>query len=361
MSVTVRHLNADSTFLLIFSHEEKPSAHHLRSANGAFSVLIDPWLVGSSIINASWFARSNRVVPSAIRHLSEIEEPDVVLISQNKPDHCHKETLLQLRPEAKSLIAAEPGAAKAIKSWNHFDPHRVRALVKYDARERFGNTLRLRIPPLGPDGLSGELNIAFIPARNYVTGLHNAFGITYQAPTRMKALASVATIDLPRRNFSMTFTPLSLPAESPLPMSSPAFVGSITSSLAQQPFKSRSRTMREYEALDYLREHDPHLSYSYDKQFPESFSLNDQLNLRQSTLKTHHSTSIPPNDQEPGIHPDMTTSPNTPPTPPLSPTTSSTTSSHRPSDLSDTLPLPPSSTSTPTSTPTSWYRCSDCC
>lgn len=347
MSVTVRHLNADSTFLLIFSPEEKPSANHLHSVNGAFSVLLDPWLVGSSVINASWFARTERLVPSAIRHLSEIEEPDVVLISQNQPDHCHKETLLQLRPEAKSLIAAEPGAAKVIKSWNHFDPHRVRALVKYDARERFGNTLRLPIPPLGPNGLSGELNIAFIPAKNYVTGLHNAFGITYQAPTRTKALASVATIDLPRKTLSMTFTPSSLPAESPLPMSSSVVAEPTTSPLPQQPFQSCSRTMIEHESLDYLREHKPLLPHSYDKQCPESLSLNDQLRLHQSTPETHHnSTTIPPLDYDAGTPPGTTDFLNTPITPPLSPTTSSATAFHRKSDLSDTLPPPPSSTNT---------------
>lgn len=223
MSVTVKHLNADSSFLLLFSPETNrvpgDSASH---ASSIFSVLIDPWLTGPSIVTAPWFAKTERRVPSAIRHLSEIAEPDVVIVSQNKPDHCHKETLLQLPPEGKAIIAAEPGAAKTIKGWNYFDPTRIHALAKYDRKSRFGRSLRIRLPPLSPDGMPGEVNVTFIPARNYMTGLHNAFGITYQPPTHSKAIAPVATVDLPRstRYFHMPLTPATLPPSSPsLPMS----------------------------------------------------------------------------------------------------------------------------------------------
>lgn len=181
MSVTVRHLTADSTFLLIFSPKTDPRPEDLRSSNGAYSVLIDPWFVGSSIVSASWFAVTSHVVPSAVQHMSELEEPDLVIISQNKPDHCHKHTLTQLKPSGKTLIAAEPGAAKAIKSWKHFDPTKVHALPKYRSRARSDNMLRLPIPPALNGWSPGELTVAFIPARNYATGLHNAFGITYRA------------------------------------------------------------------------------------------------------------------------------------------------------------------------------------
>lgn len=185
MSVTVRHLNADSTFLLIFSHKTDPSPEDLRAANGAYSVLIDPWFVGSSIVNASWFAVTSHVLPSAVQHVSELEEPDLVIISQNKPDHCHRATLTELKPGGKTLIAAEPGAAKVIKKWNHFDPRKVHALPRYSSRARSDNILRLKIPPMSTEGLPGELTVAFIPAKNYATGLHNAFGITYQAPVEV--------------------------------------------------------------------------------------------------------------------------------------------------------------------------------
>lgn len=224
MSLTVKHLNADSSFLLIFSPELNalPSDFTSAAGTGAFSVLIDPWLTGPSIITAPWFAKTERKIPSAIQHLSEIEEPDVVIVSQNKPDHCHKETLLQLRPEAKTIIAAEPGAAKAIKSWNHFDPTRVHGLLKYDPKVKFGRSLRLRIPHLSSDGFPGELNVTFIPAKYYMTGLHNAIGITYQPPTVSKSVAPVALVDLPKstKYFHMPLSPMTMPPSSPpLPMS----------------------------------------------------------------------------------------------------------------------------------------------
>ncbi|KIW22526.1 uncharacterized protein PV07_12404 [Cladophialophora immunda] len=217
MSVTVKNLNADTTFLLIFSPKAHPLPSDLTSAGGAVSVLIDPWLKGPSINAASWFAKTEHKSPSAIEHLSDLEEPDVLVVSQNKPDHRHKETLLQLPPEGKTIIAAEPGAAKTIKSWNHFDPTRVHALLKYDPKVKFGRSLRHPIAPLSPQGFPGELNIAFIPAKRYRTGLHNAIGITYQPPTHTRSIAPIATVDLPKttRYFHMPLSPMTMPPSSP--------------------------------------------------------------------------------------------------------------------------------------------------
>ena len=259
MSVTVRHLNADATFLLTFSPESSPLPSDLKAANGAYSLLIDPWLVGDSIVTAPWFAITKRVVPSAISHLSEIEEPDVVVVSQNKPDHCHKETLLQLRPEGKTVIAAEPGAAKAIKSWKHFDPTRIRGLEKFDPRQRFGHSLRLPIPALSSSGHPGEVCISFIPAKNYVTGLHNAFGITYQPPTHTKSIASVSTIELPRTApyFHMPLSPATLPPSSPPQILSPELPRPMSLDVPRdrpftaghRPMMSRSSNTRSSEYL----------------------------------------------------------------------------------------------------------------
>ncbi|EXJ92980.1 hypothetical protein A1O3_01536 [Capronia epimyces CBS 606.96] len=256
MSVEVKHLNADSSFLLIFSPEGRAPRADLTSANGAFSVLIDPWLVGPSIIAAPWFAKTEHRIPSAIQHLSEIGEPDVVIVSQNKPDHCHKQTLLQLRPDGKTVIVAEPSAAKTIKSWNYFDPSRVRGVPKYDPKFKFGQSLRLHVPPISPLGFPGELNITFIPAKDYMTGLHNAFGITYQPPTHNKAFAPVATIDLPptTRYFHMPLTPVTMPSSSPPPpMSSPA----VRPVSFDQPV--RDRTIVLSPRLSQIRGHRPRL------------------------------------------------------------------------------------------------------
>ena len=246
MSLVVRHLNADSSFLLTFSPYENPSPTDLTSVNGAYTVLIDPFITGSSIVLAPWFAKTVHNEPPCISHLSEIEEPDVIICSQNKPDHCHKETLMQLDPGRKTIFACEPGAAKAIKSWNYFDPNRVHGLEKYNPKVKFANTLRLRIPPLSAEGHPGELNISFIPAKNYMTGLHNGFGITYQAPTRTNTVASVSTIDLPRktRYFHMPLSPATL---------APSSLSSSFSSLDARPHSSSYRARVESDNMsDYL-------------------------------------------------------------------------------------------------------------
>ena len=210
MSVTVKHLNEDSSFLLLFSPETPPSSTDAKTLKAAYSILIDPWLRGVSIVTAPWFAITKRVVPACIQHLCEIDEPDVVVVSQNKPDHCHAETLKQLRPDGKTIIATEPGAAKTIKSWNHFDPARVLPLSKFDP-QRGLSYATFYIPPLSPGGHRGVVTISFIPAKNYLTGLHNAIGITYLAPTHTKSVASVPTVDLPKCSPVSTVTPPSHP------------------------------------------------------------------------------------------------------------------------------------------------------
>jgi hypothetical protein len=128
MSLTVKSLNGDTAFLLTFS----PPVAPLSSPGlfpGSFTILIDPWLVGPSIILNSIFSISHQKAQPCISHLKELEyEPDLILISQDKPDHCHEETLRQLPPDCESTILATPPAAKKIRSWKHYRPELVHAL-----------------------------------------------------------------------------------------------------------------------------------------------------------------------------------------------------------------------------------------
>ena len=183
MSVTVKLLNADTTFLLTFSPVSSTSLSNADGAFRPFTILIDPWLSGPAIIGASWFASSEHTTPPCLRDLSEIDEPDLVIVSQNKTDHCHEVTLRQLPPNTKTRIVAEPGAAKAIRAYNHFEPSRIIKMRKYCQNDPT-SILRFPVDPLSPSGRGGEVTIAFVPAKNYyLNGLHNAIGITYQAPT----------------------------------------------------------------------------------------------------------------------------------------------------------------------------------
>lgn len=184
MSVTIKHLNADTSFLLTFS-PHPPSIPEKTASSQSYTILIDPWLVGPSVVCGSWFALSHHTIPACISHLSEIPEPDLVIISQNKCDHCHEATLRQLPQDTKALIVAEPAAARTIRGFNHFKPSRIIALRKYSP-ERPSTVFRFSIPALVPEGQEGEVTISFIPARNYATGVHNAIGITYRAPTALR-------------------------------------------------------------------------------------------------------------------------------------------------------------------------------
>ena len=354
MAVSVKHLNADTSFLLTFSPEAKRSPSESDFTVGNFSVLIDPWLYGPSIVTASWFAKTEHRIPSAIKHLSELPEPDVVIVSQNKPDHCHKETLLELRADGKTIIVAEPGAAKAIKSWNHFDPAKVHGLVKYDPKVKSGRMLRLSIPALSGDGFPGELNISFIPAKNYMTGLHNAIGITYQPPTHTKSIAPIATIDLPKttKYFHIPLSPVTLPPSSPQPPITPLVNRPMSFDQPRQDHNTLEST-----PFPYFRRHRPQLSRSSNTASSELLPTTSPPTPRiepapeQPGVIVHNVVTVP--DQSPRIDSafDFKLGPspfaliNSPPTPPETPTSPMMTSLPFTSPASQALP-----SSSPTST-----------
>ncbi|KIW93439.1 uncharacterized protein Z519_06044 [Cladophialophora bantiana CBS 173.52] len=276
MSVTVKHLNADTAFLLVFSPKAHPLPADLTAAGGAFSVLIDPWIKEPSVIPAPRVATTEHNIARAIEHLSELDEPDVLIVSQNKPDR-HKETLLQLPPDGKTIVAAEPGAAKTIKSWNHFDPTRVHALLKYDPKVKFGRSLRLPMAALSPQGFPGELNIAFIPTKRYRTGVHNAIGITYQPPTRTRSIAPIATVDLPKatRYFHMPLSPITMPPSSPPAPLTPLVDRPLSLDL---PAHARESGQRPHTA--HFKGHRPRLSRSSNTASSEFLLAADHPSIR---------------------------------------------------------------------------------
>ena len=187
MSLTVKHLNGDTTFLLTFSPSDRqplspPQAEYQRPP-GTFTVLVDPWLHSPSIMFHRKFLLSKHTTPACIQNLSELPEPNVVLISQVKPDHCNEATLRQLDSTSPiTTILAEPAAAKKIRSMKHFHPSMVHSLRPF-SEQKPDSITRFCIPSTHPGGAPGEATISFIPARIDVAGLHNAIGITYRPPS----------------------------------------------------------------------------------------------------------------------------------------------------------------------------------
>jgi hypothetical protein len=185
MSLTVKHLNSDASFLLTF-RPIIPFPPSPGDISNSFTILLDPWLSGPSKIFHPKFSISRHKAPPCVSSLSELPEPDLVIVSQEKSDHCHRETLTQLpRREGKTLVLAEPAAAKTIKGWKHFDADKLVVLPRWEepGHSKTDTVYRIAIPPLGSDGEPGEVTVAYLPQKGDYTGLHSAIGITYRPPS----------------------------------------------------------------------------------------------------------------------------------------------------------------------------------
>ncbi|KAF2085339.1 hypothetical protein K490DRAFT_46886 [Saccharata proteae CBS 121410] len=181
MGLTVKALNADTSFLLTFTPPTQPSAASETHPSSDFTILLDPWLSGPAQILSSKFSISRHRAESCLSSLAELPEPDLIIISQDKPDHCHEATLRQLSSHTSSLILAAPAAAKKIRRWRHFDPVSVHTLRPYD--NDGARIFRISVPASSPKGVAGEVTVAYMPAKRDISGLHNAIGITYRPQT----------------------------------------------------------------------------------------------------------------------------------------------------------------------------------
>ncbi|KAK4549297.1 hypothetical protein LTR36_007756 [Oleoguttula mirabilis] len=184
MALTVEKLNDDTTFLLAFAPPFAPQKA-TRKFPGAFTILIDPWLAGRSSFLHPAFQVSQHTSDCALHSLADLQEqPDIVIISQDKADHCHKETLCTLPRDTSTCILATPAAAKKIRSWKHFDSSIVHVMKPYNA-EKPETVIRISIPAYTSSSSKGQITIANVPTRRDVTGVHNAIGITYRPPGSM--------------------------------------------------------------------------------------------------------------------------------------------------------------------------------
>ena len=176
----VTYLNADTSSILSFSpaaNTSGPSDVHPRP----LTIVIDPWLRGATTILDPLFYTSTHSAQPSITSLSDIEEPDVVLITHDKPDHCHRETLTTLSPNSRSIILAIPSAARQIRSWNHFKAENILSLPRYDSVSN-NSIYRHAVPTATSSSYPGEISIAYIAPSMDISGLRVAIGITYLPP-----------------------------------------------------------------------------------------------------------------------------------------------------------------------------------
>lgn len=194
MALNIKHLNADSTFLLTLAPPWAPS-HARDRFPGTCSILIDPWLVGPSSILNPRFQLTRLIQPPCVASLADLPSPDLIIISQGKPDHCHKETLCTLPKDSPVTIVAVPDAYRQIKSWKHFTHAKLIRLDPYHPRK--DNLYRHSLPSYVDNSSPGELTVSYLEQAGDLTGLHNGVGVTYRPPASTFLSRGGAQMTLP--------------------------------------------------------------------------------------------------------------------------------------------------------------------
>lgn len=189
MAVHIQSINADSCFLLSFS----PSGASLDETS--FNILLDPWLSGPSTILSERFAHTLHTARPCIDSLLDLPRIDLVLVSQDMPDHCHEPTLRQLPRNTTARVVAPPAPAKRIQSWKHFDASRIHTLRRYQPSVP-ESVARFPIFSTCPSGSDGEITISYLAPKRDLKGLHNAIGITYR-PCGGRSVKGSRYVDLP--------------------------------------------------------------------------------------------------------------------------------------------------------------------
>ncbi|KFH40538.1 hypothetical protein ACRE_087730 [Hapsidospora chrysogenum ATCC 11550] len=227
MALSIKQLNGDSSFLLTFepivADDSPPSIFQ-----EPFRILLDPWLCGpSSPEHHPSLSPSNHSKPMLLPSLHQLPVPDVVIISQHKNDHCHEATLRQLPGTGtKTVILAEPTAAKKIRSWGHFDHDKVITLSRWEDSRQTGrdSVARIEVPPHFPGGDVGEVTISFIPQKRDLRNQHPVVGITYRPPTPRSSRYNrpgMSPPTTPRSPISTLATPQLPPLRSPTTEATP--------------------------------------------------------------------------------------------------------------------------------------------
>jgi hypothetical protein len=183
MSLSVQQLNSDCTFLFTFSPALTTPDHPDHFA-GTFNILIDPWLAGQASVLHPLFHFTKHTDKPHITSLADLKQKlDLIIISQDKPDHCHRETLCTLPKNQNVNILATPAAAKKIKSWKYFTEGIIHAIPAYDAKRDEESTITIKIPGYTPSSVQGEITITHLPpTRLDLTKVHNGIAITYRPP-----------------------------------------------------------------------------------------------------------------------------------------------------------------------------------
>ncbi|KAK6500253.1 hypothetical protein TWF481_010600 [Arthrobotrys musiformis] len=280
MPITLRHITADSTWLITLTSPHNPPSH------APFNILVDPWIVGPSEVWHPKFAQNHHTTPSSIPSLTELDpQPDILLISQTKSDHCNEATCRQLSKDGSLQIYTVPGADGIVKSWKHFNPENVHRLRPFTSRKS-GRVSRIPIyktssnpskpaadEPSGdretPDqnkdqenkdteeeytfetdpSVAAIVELAFLPALKpwEIPSIHIGLGITYtptQDPSSRKALPPSPPLTPPSANLLHPAVPTAHQVPSTITLST--VPSNISTSPSPQPNSNKNTTHKDY-------------------------------------------------------------------------------------------------------------------
>jgi hypothetical protein len=163
MSLTLRHLNADTSWLIIFD---------------GFKILLDPWLFGPQTDYFRYFSTQEHAVPSSMQNISRDLDVqiDAIIISHEFTDHCHEETLRSL--SATIPVFATTNASKLIRRWHHFQ-HVYNIPLLNDRFEKF--TLSMLNEQQSELNMPDTISVGYIPEKGFMAmpSLHGATCISF--------------------------------------------------------------------------------------------------------------------------------------------------------------------------------------
>ncbi|KAK6544481.1 hypothetical protein TWF694_001175 [Orbilia ellipsospora] len=129
----ITHLNADTTWLLLLPYPSTSSPRPTGDKGRKYyRILFDPWLSGPQSDYFSWFSTQWHAVSPALGSIAQVEEfilsvdtesvdgkVDLVIISHEFTDHCHRGTLVELGKGVPVLVNDKAGGI--VRSWGHFE------------------------------------------------------------------------------------------------------------------------------------------------------------------------------------------------------------------------------------------------
>jgi hypothetical protein len=163
MSLTLRHLNADTSWLIIFDE---------------FKILLDPWLFGSQTDFFRYFSTQEHSVPPSIQNINRDLDMQInaIIISHEFSDHCHEQTLRSF--SATIPVFATSNASKRIRRWNYFQ-HVFDIPLLDDRPENFTLSMLSRQQP--QLNMPNTINVGYIPEKGFMAlpSLHGATCVSF--------------------------------------------------------------------------------------------------------------------------------------------------------------------------------------